>query len=138
MRLSSIAFTAAFIAIAGCATDAPSEESNELTEAFQHCALEQSNGWRLTAPPADFETILAIPAGKSSLGSELAIPYERSRVHEHWFVKDESHVAVCRHLDVPDSCDSHATFASLTKGEDIWMVDGSVMETICLYHERRK
>lgn len=100
--------------------------------------LASARGWRLIAPPADSASILAIHAEKGTFDSELDHRKPGESIHEHWFEKDDTHVAVCRHLDVPDSCYSDATFAYAKKVDGQWMADGLVMETICIVDQRIK
>jgi hypothetical protein len=97
MRLCSLAVCLCVSGLAGCTTGESRKVGNELPEAFRHCSPKQSDGWRLTAPPADISVILAIPAEKGTLDSELRHRGPAETSHEHWFVKDDLHFAVCRH-----------------------------------------
>jgi hypothetical protein len=138
MRLCGLALTISVNVLAGCATGGESHSVEEPPEAFQHCDPKQSDEWRLSTPPTDFTSILAIPSGEGTIDSELGHEGSREQSHEHWFEKDESHVAVCRHKDVPDSCYSNSTIAYVKQLNGQWVADGPVMEAICYVHERRK
>jgi len=139
MRLCSIATPLAIIVLSACATGAtPVDSSKGPAEEFENCGQSQVDGWRVSVPPAGFESILALPAEKGTIDSELGYRSDGPPSHEHWFEKDESHLAICRHLDVANSCNSHATFAYLVRVDGQWRIDGPVMETLCLFHERRR
>jgi hypothetical protein len=125
-------------ALAGCTTSGARQTVNEPPEAFQHCDPKQSDGWQLSTPPPDFTSILAISIDKGTIDSELGHKGSGEQTHEHWFKKDESQIAVCRHLDVPESCYSNATIAKVKQWNGQWVADGPVMETVCFVHERRK
>ena len=134
MRLCSLVLSFFFCGIAGCLTGETRNVVVELPEAFEHCGPKQSDGWGLSARPSDFSTILAIKVEHGTIDSQLGHQGPAEANHEHWFAKDESHVAVCRHLDVPDSCDSDSTLAYVKKVEGQWLPDGPVLESICLVH----
>jgi hypothetical protein len=136
MRLCSLALSFYVVGLVGCAAEDARTTAAPVPEEFQHCTLQQSDGWRITEPPADIAAILAIPVDRGTIDSELGHAAKAEASHEHWFMKDESHLAVCRHLDVPDSCHSDATMARVKKVDGQWLADGPVLESICLAHER--
>jgi hypothetical protein len=136
MRLCSLVLSLCVCGLAGCTTGETRKVAAEIPEAFQHCSPKQSDGWRLSTPPTDSSTILAISAGKGTIDSELGHRDPTHASHEHWFMKDDSHFAVCRHLDGPDSCHSDATHAYVKKLGDQWFADGPVLESVCIVDER--
>jgi hypothetical protein len=134
--LRSLVVSLCVCGLVGCTTGETRKAVAELPEAFQHCSPKQTDGWRLSAPPSELSAILSIQAERGTIDSELDHRGSTEAVHEHWFVKDESHFAACRHLDGPDACHSDATVAHVKLVEGRWIADGPVLETVCILDER--
>jgi hypothetical protein len=126
MRNSIVAVAAL---LAGCA-------ANYIGAAYEHCDNPKSGRWfLLNAPPANYDELLSLSLGRSSVENLLASQqerYHRTDFAVDWFSDAYGDLLVCVHTPRDDVCDGRSTTVKFHETNGVWRVVVPDVEYICI------